>query len=128
MNSNIKLIEDYICDLCDEIFADGIVCDKIYNPEQLVNRSACITDIQSQETDQYAVIKCNVNISENRKTRAECIVDTQKIVKNFNKSGVSIGDGLAIYMEIEYITMPIRILVNTVTVYTISANIKVTAK
>ena len=65
MNSNIKLIEDYICDLCDEIFADGIVCDKIYNPEQLVNRSACITDIQSQETDQYAVIKCNVNISEN---------------------------------------------------------------
>ena len=128
MNSDVKLIEDYICNLCDEVFNDGIVCDKLYNPEQLVNRSACITDIHTQDTDQYAVIECNVNISENRKTRAECIADTQKIVKNFNKSGVSIGDGLAIYMEIEYITMPIRILVNTVTAYTISANIKVTAK
>lgn len=128
MNSNVKLIEDYLCNLCDLVFNDGIICDKMYNPEQLVNRSAYITDIQSIDGDQHALVKCNARIAENRKNRPECVTDTQKIIENFNKSGASLGNGLAIYIEIEYITMPIKIIVNTQTAFTVSANLKITAK
>lgn len=128
MNSNVKLIEDYLCDLCDAVFNDGIVCDKMYNPEQLVNRSAYVTDIQSQESDQHGLVKCNARIVENRKGRPECIIDVQKITENFNKKGDPLGNGLAIYIEVEYITMPIKIMVNTQTAYTVSANLRITAK
>lgn len=125
---NIKYVEDYLCNLCDAVFNDGISCDKVFNPEQLVNRSAYVTDIQSQDTDQYAIIKCNATIVENRKTRTECVADIEKIIKNFNKNGESISDGLVIYMEIAYITMPIKIMVNTIAAYTISANLKIVIK
>lgn len=128
MNSNVKLIEDYLCDLCDTVFNDGIVCDKMYNPEQLVNRSAYVTDIQSQESDQHGLVKCNARIVENRKSRPECVNDVQKITENFNKKGDPLGNGLAIYTEVEYITMPIKIMVNTQTAYTVSANLRITAK
>lgn len=128
MNSNVKLIEDYLCDLCDTVFNDGIVCDKVYNPEQPVNRSAYVTDIQSQESDQHGLIKCNARIVENRKSRPECVTDVQKITENFNKNGDPLGNGLAIYVEIEYITIPIKIMVNTQTAYTVSANLRITAK
>lgn len=100
----------------------------MYNPEQLVNRSAYVTDIQSQESDQHGLIKCHARIVENRKGRPECVTDVQKITENFNKKGDPLGNGLAIYTEVEYITMPIKIMVNTQTAYTVSANLRITAK
>jgi hypothetical protein len=125
----IDLIEDYLCDKCDEIFnGDSIACDKVYNPEEAITRSAYVTSVKSNTTDQFGVGEYAAQIIENREKRSQCTHDVELIRKNFTKYGDVLANGLAIYITIQYITMPIKIVVGTSNVYTISANLNITVK
>lgn len=126
--TTLLLIEDYLCNLCDTVFNDGITCDKIYNPEQRVNRAAYVDNATASGADQNAITICRAKIVENRETRAQCITDIQKVRENFVKYGSSLGNGFAIFMDIDYITMPIKIMAGTQTAFTFTANLKITAK
>lgn len=124
----ISEIENYLCDLCDTIFNDGIVCDKAYNIEQRVNRAANVLGVYRAAGDQGAVHRVSAKITENRETRSQCVTDVDKIRQNIRKIGVTIQNGLVIYIDVQYITMPIKIVVGTQTAYTISATLNITVK
>ena len=126
--SDIKAIEDYLCNLCDSVFNDSITCDKLYNPEQRSNRAAYVDNTTATIADQNDVTVCHAKVVENRETRAQCISDIQKVRENFVKYGSSLGNGFAIFMDIDYITMPIKIMAGTQTAFTFTANLKITAK
>lgn len=123
----IEAVENFLCDTCDTIFNDGILCDKIYNAEQPVNRAAFVLQALPPETDQHGVTCCTAQIIENREKRSQCVQDMDIIRENFTKYGHKLQEGLAIYTSIQYITSPIRTVVGTQDVYTLSAviNIKV---
>ena len=125
---DIKTIEDYLCNLCDSVFNDSITCDKSYSPEKRVNRAAYVDSANPNLADQNAVTICRAKVVENRETRAQCITDIQKVRENFVKYGSSLGNGFAIFMDIDYITMPIKIVAGTQTAFTFTANLKITAK
>lgn len=126
----IDIIENYLCDKCDEMFAsDGIPCDKVYNPDQIDNRAAFITQMLTPITDQNGVGEYMAQILENRTKRSQCISDADTIRKNFTKYGDTLPNGLAIYVQLQYITTPIsKTVVGTSTIYTLSANLKITVK
>lgn len=124
----IETIENFLCDLSDSVFNDGIICDKIYNPEQKENRAAFINQVLAFESDQNGITKCTAQMLENREKRSQCIRDINLIRENFIKIGHKLQDGLAIYVELQYITAPIKIMVDTQVAYTISANFNVTVK
>ena len=130
MVSVIDLIENYLCDKCDALFSeDGIVCDKVYNPEQTDNRAAFVTQVLTPLTDQNGVGEYRAQILENRSKRSQCIADAETIRKNFTKYGDILSNGLAIYIQLQYITTPTnKIVVDTSTVYALSANLKITVK
>lgn len=123
----IESVENFLCDTCDEAFKDGILCDKIYNAEQSVNRAAFVLQVLNPVTDQDGVTSCTAQIIENREKRSQCVQDMEIIRENFTKYGYKLQDGLVIYSSIQYITSPLRTVVGTQDVYTISAviNIKV---
>jgi hypothetical protein len=121
-------IENYLCDLCDSVFNDGIICDKVYNIEQPSNRAVSVISVNALSGDQNSVKKMYAKFSENRETRALCVQDAEKILNNFTKIGYKVSDTLAIYTDIQYITMPIKIVVGTKTVYTLSATISINVK
>lgn len=123
-----ETLENFLCDLSDSVFNDGIVCDKIYNPEQEVNRAAFITATQTPEGDQDGLIRFSAQLLENRKKRSECIKDSELIRKNFKKTGHKLENGLVIYLDVQYITSPIKTIVDTQSIYTISANFNVKIK
>lgn len=124
----IETIENFLCDLSDSVFNDGIICDKIYNPEQRENRSAFVNQVLSMESDQNGITKCVAQLLENREKRSQCVQDVNLIREKFTKIGYKLQDGLAIYIELQYITMPIKIMVDTQVAYTISANFNITVK
>lgn len=126
----IESIEDYLCDKCDELFSgDDIVCDKVYNPEQPVNRAAFVTQVLTERADQSGVGEYRAQIIENRSKRSECIADAETIRKNFTKYGDRLQNGLAIYVSLQYITTPTnKMVVDTSTIYYISANLNITVK
>lgn len=129
MSNVVNIIEDYLCDKCDEIFAsDSIVCDKVFNPEEPENRAAFIAQVLPTRSDQNAIGDYAAQILEHRIKRSECTADVEKIRKNFNICGDKLQNGLAIYVSIEYITMPNKIVVGTQNVYWLSANLKITVK
>ena len=129
MSNVVHIIEDYLCDKCDEVFAsDGIVCDKVFNPEEPVNRAAFITKVLSAQSDQNGIGDYSAQILEHRIKRSECTADVEKIRKNFTIYGDKLQNGLAIYISIEYITMPNKTVVGTQNVYWLSANLKITVK
>lgn len=129
MANLVNIIEDYLCDKCDEIFvSDGVVCDKVFNPEEAVNRAAFITQVLSAQSDQNGVGLYSAQIIEQRIKRSECTADVENIRKNFTKYGDRLPNGLAIYISIEYITMPNKTVVGTQTVYWLSANLSITVK
>lgn len=121
----IKIIEDYLCDLCDISFTDGIVCDKVFNPEEPVNRAAFITQQGNSETDQDGIRTYTAQILENRKTRSECIIDMGIIDKHFRKYRKKLDNGLVINISVSYIISPIRIIVGTQQAYNLSANLEI---
>jgi hypothetical protein len=121
----IKIIEDYLCDLCDLAFNDGIVCDKVFNPEEPVNRAAFITQQGNSETDQDGIRTYTAQILENRKTRSECIIDMGIIDKHFRKYRKKLDNGLVINISVSYIISPIRIIVGTQQAYNLSANLEI---
>ena len=121
----IKIIEDYLCDLCDLVFNDGIVCDKVFNPEEPVNRAAFITQQGNYETDQDGIRTYTAQILENRKTRSECIIDMGIIDKHFRKYRKKLDNGLVINMSVNYIISPIRVIVGTQHAYNLSANLEI---
>lgn len=121
----IKLIEDYLCDLCDLTFNDGIVCDKVFNPEEPVNRAAFITQQGNSETDQDGIRTYTAQILENRNTRSECIIDMDIIDKHFRKYHKKLDNGLVITMSVSYIISPIRVIVGTQQAYNLSANLEI---
>lgn len=125
MSNDIKIIEDYLCDLCDIAFNDGIVCDKVFNPEEPVNRAAFITKQGNSETDQDGIHTYTAQILENRKTRSECIVDMEIIDKHFRKYRKKLDNGLVINMSVSYIISPIRVIVGTQQAYNLSANLEI---
>ena len=53
--TDIKAIEDYLCNLCDSVFNDSITCDKLYNPEQRINRAAYVDNTPATIADQNDV-------------------------------------------------------------------------
>ena len=125
----VELIEDYLCDKCDKIFTgDSIVCDKVYNPEEIVNRASFITSVLSATTDQNGIGEYRAQIIENREKRSQCTHDVELIRKNFTEYGDTLANGLAIYVSLQYITMPIKIVVGTSSAYTVSANLNITVK
>lgn len=124
----IETIENFLCDLSDSVFSDGIVCDKIYNPEQRENRSAFVNQVLPMQSDQNGITRCTAQLLENREKRSQCVHDVNLIRENFTKIGYKLHDGLAIYIELQYITMPIKIMVDTQVAYTISANFNVKIK
>ena len=129
MANAVNIIEDYLCDKCDELFAsDGIVCDKVFNPEEAVNRAAFITQVLSASSDQSGVGEYTAQILENRLKRYECTEDVEKIRKNFIIYGDKLANGLAIYISVGYIMMPIKVVVGTQNAYTISANLNIKVK
>ena len=129
MANVVNIIEDYLCDKCDELFtSDGIVCDKVFNPEEPENRAAFITQVLSAQSDQNGIGDYSAQILEHRIKRSECIADVEKIRKNFNICGDKLQNGLAIYISIVYITMPNKTVVGTQTIYWLSANLKITVK
>lgn len=129
MSNVVDVIEDYLCDKCDEIFAsDGIICDKVFNPEEPINRAAFITQISADITDQNSVGEYSAQILEHRLKRSECTADVEKIRKNFTIYGDKLQNGLAIYISIKYITMPRKLVVGTQNAYWMSANLKITVK
>lgn len=129
MANVVNIIEDYLCDKCDEIFAsDGIACDKVFNPEDPENRAAFITQVLAAQSDQNGVGDYSAQILEQRIKRSECTADVEKIRKNFIIYGDRLPNGLAIYISIEYITMPNKIVVGTQNAYWLSANLKITVK
>jgi ATP-dependent protease ClpP protease subunit len=130
MDCVIELIENYLCDQCDALFeGDGLVCDKVYNPEQTANRAAFVTQVLTPSTDQSGVGQYMAQIIENRTKRSECIVDSDIIRRNFIKYGGRLQNGLAIYVQLQYITTPTtKMVVDTSTVYFISAILKITVK
>jgi hypothetical protein len=109
------------------VFSDGIVCDKIYNQEQRENRAAFVNGVTPPQSDQYGIVKCTAQLLENREKRSQCVHDMDIIRENFTKYGHKLQEGLAIYTSIQYITSPIRTVVGTQDVYTLSAviNIKI---
>lgn len=124
----VELIEDYLCDKCDELFADEIVCDKLYNPEVAVNRAAFVTSVRDTVTDQDSVGEYTAQIIENRSKRSEGAADVELLRKNFTKYGDTLPNGLAIYVRLQYITMPTKIVVGTEYAYSVSANLNITVK
>lgn len=129
MSNVVDIIEDYLCDKCDEIFAsDGIICDKVFNPEEPINRAAFITQVPADITDQNGVGEYSAQILEHRLKRSECTADVEKIRKNFTIYGDKLQNGLAIYISIKYITMPRKLVVGTQNAYCMSANLKITVK
>ena len=121
----IEVIENYLCDLCDEAFADGIVCDKIFNPEEQVTRSAYVVQQLDTLTDQDGIRKYIAQISENRKARSECIHDMSIIDSNFRKYSKKLDNGLVISVAVRYIIAPIKVVVGTQTAYNLSANLEI---
>lgn len=117
----VEVIENYLCDVCDAVFNDGIVCDKIFNPESPVNRSAYVTQQTGYETDQDGIRTFSAQILENRSTRSDCIRDMAIIDANFRKYGKKLDNGLVIRISIQYIMSPIQIIVGTQTAYNLSA-------
>ena len=125
MSNSVKIIEDYLCDLCDASFNDGIVCDKVFNPEEPANRAAFIIQQGNSETDQAGIRTYTAQILENRKTRSECIIDMGIIDKHFRKYRKKLDNGLVINMSVNYIISPIRVIVGTQPAYTLSANLEI---
>lgn len=125
MSNAIKIIEDYLCDLCDSSFNDGIVCDKVFNPEEPANRAAFITQQGNSSTDQDGIRIYTAQILENRKTRSECITDMDIINSTFRKYGKKLPNGLVIYMTTSYIMSPTKMIVGTQTAYFLSANLEI---
>ena len=121
----IKLIEDYLCDLCDAKFNDGLICDKVYNLEQPENRAAFINQQVDTETDQDGIRVYVAQILENRKTRTECINDMFIIDKYFRNYGKKLDNGLVIYVSVNYIMSPTKIVVGTQTIYSLSASLEI---
>ena len=121
----IEIIENYLCDLCDESFNDGIICDKIFNPEETVTRSAYVIQQIDTLTDQDGIRRYTAQVVENRKTRSECIRDMGIIDGNFRKYGKKLDNGLVIRISIQYIMSPIKTIVGTQTVYNLSAMLNV---
>lgn len=128
MANVISSIEDYLCDLCDSVFSDGIVCDKVYNPEQQENRAAFVTQALPSPDDQNGIGTYTAQILQNRTKRSECIQDAELFRKNFIKYGDDLQNELAIYISVQYITMPIKRIVGTSTTYTISVMLNITVK
>lgn len=125
MSSAIKIIEDYLCDLCDAAFGDGIICDKVFNPEEPVNRAVCITQQLESGTDQDGIRYYTAQILENRKTRSECINDMDIISNTFRKCGKKLDNGLVIYISVSYIMSPTKMIVGTQKAYFLSANLEI---
>lgn len=126
MANNVEIVEDYLCDLCDTLFNDGIICDKIFNPEEKVNRAANVVQIYGAASDQGdAIYRMDARVVENREKRSQCIKDIE-ILQKLTKNGVKLASGLAIYINIQYITSPDRTIVDGQSVYTISAYLNVT--
>ena len=125
MSNAVKTIEDYLCDLCDLVFNDGIVCDKVFNPEEPANRAAFITQQGNSETDQDGIRTYTAQILENRKTRSECIIDMEIIDKHFRKYRKNLDNGLVINMSVSYIISPIKVIVGTQHAYNLSANLEI---
>lgn len=129
MSNVVDVIEDYMCDKCDEIFAsDGIICDKVFNPEEPINRAAFITQVLTDISDQNGVGEYSAQILEHRLKRSECTADVEKIRKNFTIYGDKLQNGLSIYISIKYITMPRKLVVGTQNAYWMSATLKITVK
>jgi hypothetical protein len=81
----IETIENFLCDLSDSVFSDGIVCDKIYNQEQRENRAAFVNGVTPPQSDQYGIVKCTAQLLENREKRSQCVQDINKIREKFTK-------------------------------------------
>jgi hypothetical protein len=126
MTNIIDTIEDYLCDKCDELFAaDGLVCDKVFNPEQQANRAAFVNQVLTPLSDQSGVGVYKAQILENRLKRSECTQDVEILRTKLTKYGDKLPNGLAIYISLEYIMMPIKITVGTTNVFTVSANFNI---
>ena len=124
----IETIENFLCDLSDTVFNDGIVCDKIYNPEQRETRSVFVNQVLSFGSDQNGIFRCTAQLLENREKRSQCVSDVNIVKENFTKIGYKLPDGLAIYIELQYITMPMKIMVDTQVAYSLSANFNIIVK
>lgn len=121
----VEIIENYLCDVCDAVFDDGIVCDKIFNPEDSATRSAYVTQQLESLTDQDGIRIFSARIVENRKTRSECIRDMGIIDDNFRKYSKKLDNGLVIRISIQYIMSPIQTIIGTQTAYNLSAMLNV---
>lgn len=121
----VKIVEDYLCELCDDVFNDGIVCDKVFNPEDAVNRSAAVIQQINTHTDQDGMRRYSAQILENRKARSECIRDMEIIDENFRKYGKKLDNGLVIHISIQYIMSPTKTVIGTQNAYNLSAMLNV---
>ena len=126
MINYVEVVEDYLCELCDEVFNDGIVCDKVFNPEERVNRAASVLQVYAPSADQpTAIHTMSARVVENRERRAQCITDME-LSKKLVKSRVKLENGLEIYINIQYINAPIRTIVGTQNTYTLSVYLTIT--
>lgn len=122
----IKSVEDYLCETCDALFNDGIVCDKVYNPEERMNRAANVIQVRYGDDDQSgAIVRMEARVIENCDKRSKGVQDAE-LLRKLAKNGVKLPNGLVIYINVQYINMPQKIIVDTLTTYILSAQLAIT--
>lgn len=121
-----KQIEDWLCDYVDSSFNDGIPCDKEFSTDISDCRAIYISRLNSGFDDQSATAKYEVSIKSTRKTRIQAVNDISILNEIFPIYNVRVDNGLVISINRDYITVPIRTMVDSKQAYFFSATFTLT--
>ena len=124
--NRVKEVEDFLCDFLTALFSDSVACKKEFDGSLSESRACSITDIAPSVDDQGVLRRYHAVYKEITKTRLASIEHINRIQAAFPIFNRTTTNGLAISIELNYITAPIKIMVGTTKSYRLSANLRVT--
>lgn len=118
-----KQIEDWLCDFIDRNFNDSIVCDKEFTGEAKESRAIFIESSEPGFDDQGTGAKYTIAFHSTVKKRSRAVKTVSMLESLFPIYKAHIGNGLDISINMHYITPPLRTIIDSESVYLVSATL-----
>ena len=118
-----KKVEDWLCDYIDQAFNDDIVCDKEFTGEAKESRAIYIESIKDGFDDQSTSAEYTIGFTASTKKRSDAVRTISMLESLFPVYNKKIGRGLAISINMQYITTPLRTIIDSKSVYLVSATL-----
>lgn len=121
-----KLVEDYLCDYIDSLFADRIACSKEFEPSVAESRAIFIAGTRDPADDQSHISTFSIVFKATAPTRSKALEVVGRINKNFPIYSKNVSNQIVISVVPSYITMPVKTVIDSQKRYVVSATLTAT--